>query len=288
MQGDWPLMRRLAGIWIVLCTLLLGACNHLFYHPMQGVYATPDKAGIAYEEKIALTPDGERLALWHLKPKGKPKNAVVLHFHGNAENMTTHFLFVAWLAEQGFDVVTFDYRGYGASTGEANRAGTVEDGKAMLRWVRSEPSLKGKPLFVFAQSLGGAVAIPAVAQTAPCPVKAVIAECTFDSYRTMARSMLGSIWLTWPLQYPLSFLVTDELSPIDSVGELCAPLLIVHTKNDKTIPIARGRALYDAAKAEQKEFWEVEKGGHTAAFVEGNEAQRQRLVEYLCRYLSSC
>src|SRR4051812_3044598 len=89
-----------------LALLALTGCSHLFYFPDAAVRVTPDRLGDPYTEHVVEEPDGTHLALWHLKAQGRPRNAVVVHFHGNPENMTTHVLFVHWLAEQGFDVVT--------------------------------------------------------------------------------------------------------------------------------------------------------------------------------------
>lgn len=48
----------------------------------------------------------------------------VLHFHGNAANISNHVLQVEWLPDRGFNLLVFDYRGYGISQGSPTpRAG---------------------------------------------------------------------------------------------------------------------------------------------------------------------
>ena len=278
-------MPRSVGLFpTTLAAIVLSGCSHLFYYPDAHVRVTPDRLGDPYTTHVVTEPDGTRLAVWHLAAQGKPRNAVVVHFHGNAENMTTHVLFVHWLAEQGFDVVTFDYRGYGASSGKPDREGLVADGEAVLAWVARQPSLAGKDLMLFGQSLGGAVAIPVAAlapQTSTAQLRAVVVDSTFDSYRHIARGKLDDLWLTWPLQAPLSFLVTDDLSPVDYVGRLKTPLLVVHGTDDLVVPALYGRALYDAARMRDKEFWAVPLPGHTSAFLEDDSPWRPRLVRYL-------
>ena len=48
--------------------------------------------------------------------------AILIQFHGNAENITSHAPYVAWLAEHGISVLCFDYSGYGKSTGKPSIA----------------------------------------------------------------------------------------------------------------------------------------------------------------------
>lgn len=46
------------------------------------------------------------------------KNTLVLFFHGNAENISSHFISAAWIADRGYDLMMFDYRRFGRSDGE--------------------------------------------------------------------------------------------------------------------------------------------------------------------------
>lgn len=276
--------------WLLRALLLLafgmGGCNHLFYFPDQHVYLTPDKLHLTYTEH-RIPVGGEELALWHLPPKGSDQKIVVVHFHGNGQNMTSHFLYSAWMTKAGFDVVTFDYRGYGESTGSPDRQGLVDDGLAVLKWVATEPSLKGKRVVVFGQSLGGAVAVPVVALAPPGQVKLLVVDSTFDSYRGIARGVLSGFWLTWPLQWPLSFLVSDDYSPGDYIAQIHVPFLVIHGKSDPVVPFAFGKALFDDAKMPDKTFWELDEKRHTAAFFDDESIYRDRFVAYVCQHLAS-
>lgn len=264
------------------------ACNSLFYYPDHETYLTPDKEDIPFAAATVTSADGTRLAVWHLHALGRSQNAVVVQFHGNAQNMSAHVTYVAWLADYGFDVVTFDYRGYGGSAGTPDRTGVVADGQAVLAWVNAQPALRGKDVFLLGQSLGGAIAVPVAVRTPPFRLKGVIVESTFDSYRGVARGMLGNFWLTWPLQWPLSFLVTDSLSPLDDAPALQIPFLGIHGTNDRVVPIKYGANLYAACAAADKEFWAVPRGGHLAAFGDDDSPWRERLVQWLCKHASRC
>ena len=269
---------------ILALTLLLSSCNHLFYYPDQVEHLTPARADppLSFHSYAVAVEPGVQLALWHIPAvPGVPRRGVVVQFHGNAENMSSHFLFVAWLAREGFDVVTFDYRGYGASTGDPDREGLVRDGLAVLDWVARAPELAGPKIAVLGQSLGGAVAVPVVVRAPLGRVAALVVESTFDSYRYVAQVKLAGSLVTWPLQVPLSHLVTDELSPIDSARRLTVPFLVIHARGDRVVPIVHGRRLFRAAPRGHKEFWEIASDAHLAAFGDPASPYRARLVAFL-------
>src|SRR5438128_400135 len=76
--------------------------------------------------------DGLELYGWFLPAKGSPLGTI-LHLHGNAENISTHFAGVAWMPARGFNVFVFDYRGYGASEGQPDLEGAQKDIDAAMR-----------------------------------------------------------------------------------------------------------------------------------------------------------
>jgi fermentation-respiration switch protein FrsA (DUF1100 family) len=270
---------------LLLVGLFLAGCNHLFYHPDDRVYLTPDKLNLSYTEH-RLPVGGEELALWHMPPSAPDQKVVVVHFHGNGQNMTSHFMYTGWMTKAGFDVVTFDYEGYGRSTGKPTRAGLVTDGLAVLDWVARQPSLKGKRIVVFGQSLGGAVAVPVTALWQNGLVSLLVVESTFDSYRRIARGVLSSFWLSWPLQWPLSFLVSDGYSPDEYVGRLTMPFLVIHGEGDRVVPFAFGQALFEQARMRDKAFWKLDDSRHTSAFADDDSVYRERFVRYVCKRLA--
>lgn len=273
-------------MWRLVFVFLLAGCNHLFYFPSRETFLTPDKVKVAYDER-KLKVGGETLAVWHLKAVAPAQKVVVVHFHGNGENMTSHFLYSGWMTKAGWDVVTFDYRGYGKSTGTPSRDGLVEDGLAVLDWVGSAPEFKGSRIVVFAQSLGGAVAVPVTALAPKGLVEILAVDSTFDSYRGMAREVLSNFWLSWPLQWPLSFFVSGAYSPDDYIDRINIPFLAMHSKVDPVVPFTRGQALFADAKMKDKTFWTIDEPGHTEAFRADDSDYREKFVDYVCQRLAS-
>jgi len=259
---------------------VLNGCNHLFYFPDRLEYLTPEKVKLKYEE-LFFESGMETLHMWKIPAMSSERLGKVLHFHGNAQNISTHFLFSAWMARFGFDVYVFDYRGYGKSSGRPSRDGLVDDGIAAIKYVAD---VDPKDFYVLAQSLGGAVAVPAIAKSDQSKkINALVLDSTFGSYRSIARDKIADFWLTWPFQWPLSFLVSDEMSPIDYINSLQTPVLFVHGTADRVVPFEMGKSLYDGLKSENKEFWKIEKAPHTW-FLSEESNWHIRFLEYLCKH----
>ncbi|MFK7825097.1 MAG: alpha/beta hydrolase [Oligoflexales bacterium] len=263
-------------VLLVFLSFITTSCNSLFYYPDRITYLTPDKKGFKYREATMKTPDGETLNYWVIAPK-REKIGTILHFHGNAQNVSAHFLFVAWLTEFGYEVISFDYRGYGHSTGTPDRKGLIVDGQVMLSFLES----KQIPYLVIGQSLGGAVAIPAITRLNPKYLRGLILDSTFASYRGIARDKLAQQAITWLFQWPLSFLVTDDLSPVDTLQGIEVPVMQFHSKQDFVVPFKQGKELFNAL-GKVGQFVVLKRRGHTTAFVPPFEQHHKDLLHWLC------
>lgn len=183
------------GALLALPMLLLGGCvESMFFHPDRVRYETPSALGLRYEPVVFRSSDGTALSGWFIPATGRadPRQAkgTVIHLHGNAQNMSAHWRFVAWLPAQDYNVFVFDYRGYGESEGKAEARGVFEDSKSAIAYVRSRADIDPARLLVFGQSLGGTNAIAAVGAGERQGVRAVAIESTFYSYSSIASEVL--------------------------------------------------------------------------------------------------
>lgn len=252
--------RKLAPCTLPLLLLLLGGCvQSMFYYPDSVRYETPDVLGLRYESVQFTSADGTRLSGWFLPAENRkgPQDVraakgTVVHFHGNAQNMSTHWRFVAWLPKQDYNVFVFDYRGYGQSEGKPEPKGVFEDSNAALNYVRTRADVDPERLFVFGQSLGGTNAIAVVGAGNRAGVKAAAIESTFYSYSAIANEKLQGAGLFVSDEYAASKYVA-AVSPI--------PLLFIHGTADPVIPFAHSRRLLADAR-EPKRLIEVPGAGH--------------------------
>lgn len=263
-----------------LALLCQGCVGKMFYYPDRIVYQTPSRHGLKYEEVTFRSKDGTKLAGWFIPAVGAPRGTVI-HFHGNAQNMTAHFAFVSWLPAEGFNLFVFDYRGYGRSEGKPDRRGLYEDSVAAISYVQTRKDVDRDRLLILGQSLGGANAIAAVGGNGFSGIRAVAVESAFSSYRGIVRDKLGEKPLVSLLKWPISYLlVGDSYSPVDVVERIApVPLLLIHGTVDPVVPYHHGRELFDRAR-QPKELWTIEQGGHTGAFSDPASPYREKLVGF--------
>ncbi len=111
---------------ILLLVFLLQ--KQMVYHPFRGIRSTPSDIGLAYREVSIKTSDGLRLCGWLV---GDDKNRdVILHFHGNAGNISHRLDSFFIFNRLGLNTFIFDYRGYGRSQGVPSEQGTYLDAEA--------------------------------------------------------------------------------------------------------------------------------------------------------------
>ena len=263
------ILRTLAGLAAAFTLLLQTGCSSVFFYPDQVTYITPDRLNLEFEDVFVETPDGETLHGWWLPASAEPKGTVYF-LHGNAQNISSHIMNVAWLPERRYNVFLIDYRGYGRSTGAPDIEGTLHDAETGLRWLVDQPDVQSQPLFLLGQSLGGALgtalASEWVKRDEQPPLDGVILDGTFSGFRAIAREKLGDFWLTWPLQVPLSWTITDEYEAYESIGDISpVPVMVIHSVRDGIIPFHHGKRLYEAAE-EPKTFLQTDTP-HASTFV---------------------
>lgn len=243
-----PLIRHaLLALLLALCA----GCGHLFYFPEKGLRGTPDQVGIPYEDVYLTSADGMRLHGWFLPARleaGQAHRGLIYFLHGNAENISTHYVALSWLNRYGWDLFLIDYRGFGLSEGTPHIMGVNQDARAGLDWAVARARQNNLPLVVFGQSLGGATAATLVANSQPGEVQALVLDSAFSGYRLIAREKLAGVWLTSPLSYPLGWTIRDDFSPDRYLGQRPPmPLLILHGCADLTVPCSHGERLYNTA-----------------------------------------
>lgn len=246
--------------------------NQLFYFPTHDEPATPAAWGLKFENARFHSADGTPLDGWWITKRGATAKGTVVFSHGNAGSMGHHLGFVAWLAEAGYNVLMYDYRGFGKSGGSVDRRGMVDDVKAAFAYAVKRPVRSSGHLISYGHSLGGAKSVTALGESPVRGLHAVVIEGAFASYQAMARIIGGRLGES---------LVTDELAPKDFVAKLSpVPLLVVHGSRDEIVPVSQGLQLFKSAR-QPKTLFEVEAGRHGDSLSRDHGAFRKRMLVWL-------
>lgn len=268
---------------LAIAALLQTGCSSVFFYPDNATYITPDRLNLDFEDVYLDTADGENLHGWWLPAlTDEPAKGTIYYLHGNAQNVSAHILNVAWLPEQGYNVFTIDYRGYGQSTGAPDIEGALHDVETGLRWLAHQEHTEDRPLYLLGQSLGGALGIALASEwtqrNEQSALDGIILDGTFSGFRYIAREKLDQFWLTWPFQYPLSWTIPDDYEGTDRIADLSpVPVMVIHSVRDGIIPFEHGVRLYEAAE-QPKEFLQTDTP-HAATFV--IPAYREAVLEFM-------
>jgi uncharacterized protein len=213
--------------------------NSLLYFPSRAILETPDRAGLDYRNLEFETEDGERLHGWWIGAEAEPLGHLLL-CHGNAGNVGDRVLHAALMTAAGFDVLLFDYRGYGRSSGRPSEDGTYRDARAALSCLLEQPGADPRRVVYLGESLGGAVAVDLALESSPA---GLVLLSAFTGVRALGR-----------LHYPFvpAALIPDVYPVLRRVGELQVPLLVLHGERDEIVPLSQGRALFEAAPGSKR------------------------------------
>ena len=241
------------------------------FHPSRmsamGAKSTPDGAETVWFNSA----DGVRLNGFYFQSLSKPEVATIVFFHGNGGNISD----VSWLgqrfAKHGFNVLLFDYRGYGASDGVAgDESGLYADGDAAVAFLVSEKKLRPEQIVLYGHSLGTAVAADVASRG---HFGAVVLESGFSSASSLASSALP--WLPrW-----LHFLGKNRFESARKLTKVKSPILIAHGDPDRTIPTSEAQLLFASAN-EPKRLLIIPGAGHVP-FGSAGEQYLNQVEEFM-------
>lgn len=273
-------MTKIRFLTLILSVLLLSSCafNKIFHHSQKLPYTIAemlsfdvkgDTTFINYDKKTdhitLLKPkrkiinknytiknvffeseSGNVLNGWLLTPKNTKPKATILHFHGSASNLLMHYEFISPLTEYGYQIFTFDYSGYGYSEGKSTRKNALKDAYSALEFVKTKYK-KEQQLIIYGHSYGGYLTA-VVGSNKQNDIDGLVIEGAFSSHKAVANYEV-------PI---LGYLVKNEQIAADEIKKNQKPLLIIHSSEDKKVPLKFGKKILNAAN-EPKEFYQIKK-----------------------------
>jgi uncharacterized protein len=230
----------------------------------------PEDYGIPRERAEELwfeTDDGEILYGWYCRSANPIASA--LYCHGNTGNLSNTAHVMPYLLDAGINVLLFDYRGFGRSTGSPSLSGIIDDGVTAAR-LHEQLRPKNLPSILYGYSLGGAIAAQIIRRH---PFDGLILQSTFTNLPDITR-------VTFP-RVPLHLISGRLFDTIEVVRNLTVPVLIIHGRTDEVCPFWMAQQLHDVCGASSKKLILVDGGLHKDLFA---RPDAQKLVAEINRF----
>jgi fermentation-respiration switch protein FrsA (DUF1100 family) len=221
------------------------------------VDAPPPRLALAERRVTYASTDGVTLSAWIVPAReaASSPHGWLLVCHGNLGNIgyAQRPEFYALIRDLGISLLAFDYRGYGDSSGTPDETGVYADATASYQYLTRTLSVPPERLVLFGHSLGSGVAIELASRV---PAAGVIVEGAYTSVVERGQEIFP--------YFPVGLIATQRFPSRDRIAGIPVPKLFLHSPEDRVIPYAHGRRLFDAARA-PKRLVDVA-GGHEDAF----------------------
>ncbi len=224
--------------WACLLGVLLSGCSHApFYYPKPA--GAWEVLPLRQSSFFIPSQSGNRLHVTLLRAERPHSQGLVVHFHGNSGHVNETIEKYEWVNQIGYDMLSFDYSGYGFSSGEPTAAALQQDANTIYRFVQQQfTELPDYQLIAIGTSMGGAVMLHSLAQAPQREMfDLIVVDSSFPSYAQVASHVLGKRRYGWLYSW-LPYLAIS--SAYDAGPQLSAftetPMLFVHCTDDQLIP----------------------------------------------------
>jgi len=236
-------MRRIVTIAVLAVGLvsLVGAAlftplqRRMIYFPSRTLIPA-DTVLPGASEVSFVAEDGLELEGWFLPSTPAESSVTVVVFNGNGGNRSDRGPLARGLASNGYGVLLFDYRGYGANEGTPSEEGLEADGRAAVTYLKTRSDVDSDRIVYLGESLGAAVAIATAGQDPPA---ALILRSPFTSLPDVASAHFPFL--------PTSLLLRDRYSNEEKIRTIEVPVLVIAGSEDRTIPLEQSERVFLAA-----------------------------------------
>lgn len=247
------MVKKIIGLSIVSIVIGYLILNFVAIFYAQKLIFIPHRAG--YENAPWLTKlrssNGKKIYLYHLK--NSEARYILLVSHGNGVDISDMLPFYHEARKRGFEVVGYDYQGYGLSEGYPSERNCYQDIFRVYNYLVDDLKVDPKRIIVFGHSLGSG---PSVELATIKPVAGLILQGAFTStVRVVTRYKI---------------LAVDYFDNLKKIRNLTVPILVIHGNKDEIIPIHHGKTLYKYAGGNNvfKKFLEIKGGTHSGLFLQ--------------------
>lgn len=169
-----------------------------------------------------------------VRPPPSPGAPVLVHFHGNGEQLAWTEWMADRLASNGIGAVMVEYPGYGLARekGRPTEESIVRAAEAAIAWTRTNLNVSDDRLVLSGQSLGSGVAVHLAARGVGSRL------VLWTPYTSLPDVAAG--WLPF---LPVRLLMLDRFDSLSKAGQIRQPTLILHGTRDEVVPFSLGERL---------------------------------------------
>ena len=230
------------------------------YYPSRTMAETPDALHIDYENIEITTPDGTKLHAWFVRhPQAK---TTVLFCHGNAGNISHRLFRIKFFHNLQANVLLWDYRGYGKSTGRPSEKGLYQDVLAVCDYLITAKNIPVESIIAYGKSLGCAVVTELSRHR---EIGYLVLESPFISVTQIAQEMIP--WL------PMKYIIRQKYDNVGKLAVSAVPKLILHGRYDEIIDYHHAEMLHQQA-AGPKTFLSFDGGHNDIIYVTSQEYKK--------------
>ncbi|MDB4964751.1 MAG: hypothetical protein JWN44_440 [Myxococcales bacterium] len=176
---------------------------------------------LAYEEHTVSSTDG--VTIYWMFVAGAQPDYTLIYCHGQGGHLADSWPRLELLAPLGWNLVIWDYRGFGRSTGSASEPGIVADESAVWSAVTAHAGVDPRKLVYYGRSFGGA---PCIDLATHHPPAALVEESTFSSVDALVHD---GAYADLPRSY-VADARWDSLAKVATLGAV--PFLALHGTAD--------------------------------------------------------
>ena len=260
------MLSALLVAYLGFCALLYARQTHFLFVPHTEVEMSPQDFG-CQGEQVAIGP--HKLDGYWLPGTG---TQTLIYHHGNGGNVGDNAEHACRLNKFGFNVLVFDYRGYGNSKGNfPSEQAVYEDAEAAWNFATQQKHVAPRDVILYGHSLGAAAAIEMAARHPSA--SGLIEESGFSSVYDMANRDKVFRY------FPVRLILTQHMDSIHKLPRIKMPVLIIHGARDKVIPVEMADALYAAANEPKKKLI-VATAGHEDTAAMGGDAYKNAVLDF--------
>ncbi len=201
------------------------------------------------EEFYVLVAPEIKLNALRFASKDSVSKGVVLYFHGNADNLARWGEHASQFTERGYDVVMYDYRGFGKSNGRLDEKNFLFD----AQYVFDDLSRRYNPdkIVLYGRSLGCGAAIKVASEN---PVKKLILETPYYSLPDVA-------WSHFPI-FPFQYVSEFKVPAYEWLPNVHCDIHVFHGTHDDIVPYSQSKKLIESAKRNPDKTLTTLQGGN--------------------------